>query len=60
MIVDLVPLGALVLGIGWVSWANRTRRGAGTRESVEAHQRLLHALEPQAGSQARREVEHSH
>lgn len=51
MIVDLVPVLALVLALAWAAWAARPKRAAGMQESVEAHHRLLAALAP--GSERR-------
>ncbi len=40
-----IPVVALLLAMGWVAWATRTRPRADTHDTLEAHRRFVAAFQ---------------
>lgn len=54
MIVLLVPVVAFALALAWVFLVSRSPHQSSIHESVEAHHRALHALDPGRPQPSRR------
>lgn len=50
----LIPIGATVLAIVWVTWTNRPRRPADAHDSLAAHRRFTEALQRSEADPPRR------
>ena len=53
----LIPIGATLLAVLWVTWVSRPRRPADPHDTLAAHQRFTHALQP---DEPMRATSHSH
>lgn len=46
----LIPIGATIVAIGWVSWANRPKPPADAHVTLQSYERFRRALAPPPAS----------